>query len=135
MPIARGAPNARARRGGGEYDRLLEQGRFLGDLTEYLLQLAGIERGMRVLDVGWGAGDVSFLAARLIGREGAVIGVDISEEAVGVARERARQAGLTNVEFVAQDAAELVLEMPVDAVVGRLALISSMTLSRLSVNC
>jgi len=95
-------------RGGGEYERLLEQGSFLGDLTEHLLQLAGIERGMRVLDVGCGAGDVSFLAARLIGQERAVIGVDISAESIGVARERARQAGLTNVEFVAHDAATLV---------------------------
>jgi SAM-dependent methyltransferase len=109
--------------GAGEFERLIEQGRFLGDLTDHLLRLAGIELGMRVLDVGCGAGDVSFLAARLVGPEGAVIGVDISAEAIGVARERARQAGLRNMEFIARDAADLSLDAPVDAIIGRLALI------------
>jgi SAM-dependent methyltransferase len=110
-------------RGGAEIERLIAQGRFFGDLTEHLLRLAGIEPGMRVLDVGCGAGDVSFLASRLVGPEGAVIGVDISSEATAIARERARQAGLANVEFITHDAAELSLDSPVDAVIGRLVLI------------
>jgi ubiquinone/menaquinone biosynthesis C-methylase UbiE len=110
-------------RGGDEVERLIEQGRFLGELTEHFLLRAGIERGMRVLDVGCGAGDVSFLAARLVGPEGTVIGVDNSSEAIGAARERARQAGLANVEFIAHDAADLSLDAPVDALLGRLVLI------------
>ena len=48
-----------------------------------------------MLDVGCGGADVSFLAARMVGPEGAVIGVDISAEAMGVAWERALQAGVT----------------------------------------
>ena len=105
-----------------ELDRLIEQARFLGDLTEHLLRLAGLARGMRVLDVGCGAGDVSFLAARLVGPEGTVLGIDKAPEAVGLARERARAAGLTNVDFLVQDAAELSLGAPVDALIGRLVL-------------
>jgi SAM-dependent methyltransferase len=105
-----------------ELDRLIEQARFLGDLTEHLLRRAGLTRGMRVLDVGCGAGDVSFLAARLMGSEGTVIGVDKAPEAVGLARERARAAGLTNVDFLVGDAADLSLGAPVDALVGRLVL-------------
>ncbi len=46
-----------------ELQRLIGQSRFLGELTEELLRAAGIRPGMRVLDVGCGAGDVSFLAA------------------------------------------------------------------------
>src|SRR5215216_3511586 len=110
-------------RGQGEIDRLLETGRFVGDLSDQLLRVARIGRGMRVLDVGCGAGDVSFLTARLVGPDGTVIGVDNSSEATAAARERARQAGLMNVEFITHDAAYLSLEPPVDAVIGRLVLI------------
>jgi ubiquinone/menaquinone biosynthesis C-methylase UbiE len=105
-----------------ELDRLIEQARFFGDLTEHLFHLAGLESGMRVLDVGCGAGDVAFLAARLVGPHGGVIGVDRSPEAVELALARARAAGLANVEFLAHDAADLTLDGPVDAMVGRLVL-------------
>src|SRR5262245_31969150 len=107
----------------GELERLIQQGRFVGDLTEHLLRLAGLGPGMRVLDVGCGTGDVCLLlAARLVGSDGAVIGVDMSAEAVTVARERTRRGGLANIDFVVQDAAELALDQPVDAIVGRLLL-------------
>ena len=105
-----------------ELDRLIDQARFFGDLTDEVLRRAGIEPGMRVLDVGCGAGDVSFLAARLVGPTGAVIGVDRSAEAVAVAERRARGAGLGNVSFVVGDLSELTLTDPVDALVGRLVL-------------
>jgi len=106
----------------GELERIISTGRYLGDLTEHVLRLAGIDRGMRVLDVGCGPGDVTFLAAKLVGIEGTVIGVDRSEEAVGRARERAAAAGLTNVQFLARDLAEVTLDEPVDALIGRLVL-------------
>ena len=105
-----------------ELDRLIAQERFLGDLTEQVLRLAGIGRGMRVLDVGCGTGDVAFLAARLVGPTGGVIGVDKAPEAVAVARERARAAGMANVQFLIRDAAAVALDAPVDAVIGRLVL-------------
>jgi SAM-dependent methyltransferase len=105
-----------------ELDRLIYQARFFGDLTEEVLRRAGIVPGMRVLDVGCGTGDVSFLAARLVGPTGAVIGVDRSAEAVAVAERRARGAGLGNVSFAVQDLSEFTLTAPVDALVGRLVL-------------
>ena len=105
-----------------ELDRLIEQARFLGDLTDEVLRRAGVGPGMRVLDVGCGTGDVSFLAARLVGPTGAVLGVDRSAEAVAEAERRARGAGLGNVSFAVQDLAELTLPAPVDALVGRLVL-------------
>jgi SAM-dependent methyltransferase len=72
-----------------ELDRLIDQARFFGDLTEEVLRRAGVGPGMRVLDLGCGTGDVSFLAARLVGPTGAVLGVDRSPEAVAVAERRA----------------------------------------------
>jgi 2-polyprenyl-3-methyl-5-hydroxy-6-metoxy-1,4-benzoquinol methylase len=105
-----------------ELERLISQARFFGDLTAHVLHLAGLGPGMRVLDVGCGAGDVSFLAARLVGPEGTVIGVDKSPEAIRLASQRAASAGLANVHFLTQDLAELTLDEPVDALIGRLVL-------------
>lgn len=105
-----------------ELDRLIHQARFFGDLTEHMLRLAGLERGMRVLDVGCGTGDVSFLAARLVGPQGTIIGVDKSSEAISVASQRSEAAGLTNVQFLTQDLSELALDDPIDALIGRLVL-------------
>ncbi len=105
-----------------ELDRLINQARFFGDLTEHVLRLAGLARGMRVLDAGCGPGDVTFLVAKLVGAEGMVIGVDKSPEAIGVARQRTEAARLTNVHFLTQDFTELVLDEPVDALIGRLVL-------------
>ena len=59
-----------------ELERLVDQGRFIGDLSGHMLGLAGLKPGMRVLDVGCGAGDVSFLALSLVGPDATVIGVD-----------------------------------------------------------
>lgn len=105
-----------------ELERLVHQGRFLGATTEYVLHQAGLTPGMRVLDVGCGAGDVSFLAAKLVGPQGAVIGVDRAPEAIGFAQQRAQQAGLENVRFVAADIAQWAPDEPVDALIGRLVL-------------
>jgi ubiquinone/menaquinone biosynthesis C-methylase UbiE len=107
-----------------ELDRIINTARFLGDLTEHVLRLAGLAPGMRVLDVGCGPGDVVFLAARLVGPQGTVIGVDRSPEAIEQARQRAAAAGLTNVHFLSQDLSdsELELDEPVDALIGRLVL-------------
>ncbi len=105
-----------------ELQRLVAQGRFFGELTASVLQAAGIGAGMRVLDIGCGVGDVSFLAASLVGPSGEVIGVDRSAEAIARATHRATEAGLTNVRFLTQDVADLSLDAPVDALVGRLVL-------------
>jgi len=103
-----------------ELDRLIFQGRFIGDLTGHMLHLAGLKPGMRVLDIGCGAGDVSFLARSIVGAEGAVIGVDRSPEAVALAQQRAQKAQLPNVQFIASDVDALSLDQPVDAPIGRL---------------
>ena len=55
------------RHSGDELNRLISQARFFGDLTGQVLDMAGLKSGMRVLDVGCGAGDVSFLAASMVG--------------------------------------------------------------------
>src|SRR5262245_20978923 len=60
-----------------ERRRLALQASILQPFTEQLFRRAGIATGMHVLDVGCGVGDVSLLAARLIGRTGSVTSIDI----------------------------------------------------------
>src|SRR5438309_1192712 len=55
-----------------EIRRLVSQAAILRPITERLLRTAGVGRGMRVLDLGCGAGDVSMLAAELVGPSGSV---------------------------------------------------------------
>jgi SAM-dependent methyltransferase len=105
-----------------EIERLIEQARFFADLTEGLFRAAGMEPAMRVLDIGCGVGDVSFLAASLVGPNGSVTGLDRSPEAIAVATSRAAEAGIANVQFIVGDIASLTLPQPVDMVVGRLIL-------------
>ncbi len=90
------------------------------EMTERLLRDAGVGAGMRVLDVGCGTGDVTCLAASLVGDEGLVVGIDRNERALVRARTRAADQAIANVEFVAADLmAPPVAWQPYDAVVGR----------------
>lgn len=53
------------------------------------LDLVAIRRGEKVLDVGCGTGDVALAAARRVGPDGAVWGIDASPEMIDVARRKA----------------------------------------------
>lgn len=105
-----------------ELDRLSAQARLIDPFTRGFFHDAGIGPGMRVLDVGSGAGHVAFLAAALVGAGGQVIGVDRSTEALAAATEGAAARALGNVSFRAGDPAEMSFEQPFDAVVGRYVL-------------
>ena len=58
-----------------------------------------LNAGENVVDVGSGAGFDSLLAARMVGPEGRVIGVEMTEAMLEKARSAAEAAGITNVEF------------------------------------
>ena len=61
--------------------------------------LASLKEGEVVLDLGSGAGIDCFLAASRVGKNGKVIGVDMTPEMLERARENARKGGYTNVDF------------------------------------
>ncbi|HXJ33686.1 MAG TPA: methyltransferase domain-containing protein [Candidatus Eisenbacteria bacterium] len=98
------------------------QARLIDPITRAFFQEAGLAGGMRVLDVGSGAGDVAFLAAELVGSAGEVVGVDRSPVALASARERAAARSLRNVSFHEGDPTAMTFERPFDAVVGRYVL-------------
>jgi len=106
-----------------EFNRLIRQSAFFGDLTEHTLRTAGLTTGMRVLDIGCGVGDVSFLAASLVGPNGSVVGVDRNPDTVQVAMGRKAKAGLQHVSFEVGDVLNLAYRQEFDAVIGRLVLL------------
>jgi ubiquinone/menaquinone biosynthesis C-methylase UbiE len=106
-----------------ELARLNEQARIVEPITQRFFREAGLITGMRVLDVGSGAGDVSFLASDLVGDTGTIVGVDRASAAVEVARARAIASGRRNVSFREGDPAEMKFDEPFDAVIGRFVLI------------
>jgi ubiquinone/menaquinone biosynthesis C-methylase UbiE len=63
------------------------------------IALASLKKGETVLDLGSGAGFDCFLAANKVGKNGKVIGVDMTPEMVDKARENARKGDYANVEF------------------------------------
>lgn len=109
---------------GHEQRRLASQALAFDPITDRVFRAAGIGIGMRVLDLGSGAGDVALLAARLVAPEGEVLGVDRDPEAVAAATDRVERMGVDNVRFI-QDDAQLLEHVTgtFDAVVGRLVLV------------
>jgi SAM-dependent methyltransferase len=108
--------------GDDEVARLELQGGALAPATRMILTEAGIRPGMRVLDLGCGAGDVTFVAAGMVGPGGSVVGVDRSPQALARARLRAEQRGLTQVQFVEASLDEPAPGGPFDAIIERLVL-------------
>jgi SAM-dependent methyltransferase len=103
-----------------EDERLVAQGRVFDPLTRRLLREAGLAPGMRVLDLGSGAGNVARLAAELVGPDGAVVGVERDPAAVELARRRTNEP---NIEYRVGDVQTLAgIEDGFDAVTGRLVL-------------
>lgn len=105
-----------------ETTRLIEQSKIYGETTLCLCQSAGITTGMRVLDIGSGAGDVALTVADIVGKSGKVVGVDVNPAILETARQRAADAEMTNVEFIAGDARTIDFGEKFDALVGRFVL-------------
>lgn len=106
-----------------EDDRLDAQARILDPLTRRLFANAGIAPGMRVLDLGSGAGHVALLLAEFVGPTGSVVGVERDAEAIEFARRRISSSQYTNVEIHEGDVYALDgIDGPFDAVIGRMVL-------------
>jgi SAM-dependent methyltransferase len=89
-------------------------------VTEWLVRELAPQAGETILELAAGPGDTGFAAAPQLGEEGRLISTDFSPEMVEVARRRAAELGLTNVEHRAMDAERLDLEDDaVDGVICR----------------
>lgn len=81
--------------------------RLLRPVTEALLDHAAVEGRRSALDVGCGGGSQSLMLAQRLGPAARVLGVDISEPMLQVAREKSNEPheGMAQVEFLQADAA------------------------------
>jgi len=84
---------------------------------------AGLREGQTVLDLGSGAGLDAFVARRIVGASGRVVGVDFTPDMARKARENAEKLGYTNVEFMEGDIEALPLEaQSVDVIISNCVL-------------
>jgi O-methyltransferase / aklanonic acid methyltransferase len=81
--------------------------RFFSHLGKRLVDLTRISPGSRVLDVAAGRGAILFPAAEVVGQQGRVTGIDLSEGMVNEMAEDIRRRGLQNIEVRQMDAESL----------------------------
>jgi len=85
--------------------------------------LASLEENETVLDLGSGSGFDCFLAAKKVGKNGKVIGVDMTPEMIEKARENAKKGGYENIEFRLGEIENLpVVDNSVDVVISNCAI-------------
>lgn len=72
-----------------------------------MLDLGGVGPGMRILDLATGRGEPAIPAAHRVGPSGFVLGIDVSASMLAMARQRADQEGLTNLDLRVMNAASL----------------------------
>jgi SAM-dependent methyltransferase len=83
------------------------------------LKAAAPQPGERVIDVGCGCGDTSIEMARIVGEAGAVLGIDVSQPMLEVARSRGALANLAQLSFRDGDASEAELPTNTDLLFSR----------------
>ena len=97
-----------------------ERDRILAPVADALFAAAALTPGSRILDIGCGCGVTSLRAAELVGTDGSVTGIDISEPMLGVARTRAAAEGARTITFVNADAQTYAFAPDsIDVVIGR----------------
>jgi SAM-dependent methyltransferase len=84
-------------------ERLRILGRVMRPTTLSLFERVGICAGMSILDAGCGGGEVTLELARLTGPEGSVVGWDLDETKLELARRDAEEMGFGNVEYKLAD--------------------------------
>jgi SAM-dependent methyltransferase len=91
-------------------------------LTEELLASSGIGPGMRVLVLGGGLAELALLVAERVGRHGMVVAAHQDARAIAQTQRRAVEERFEQIEFRTEPLAQITLDAPVDAVVGRFML-------------
>ena len=83
------------------------ESRLTAPVSERMLDLAELRPGMRVIDIASGRGEPSLRAACRVGPQGHVLGVDISDSLLAMARAKAVAQSISNIEFRTGDADSL----------------------------
>jgi SAM-dependent methyltransferase len=83
------------------------------------LKAAAPRPGERVIDIGCGCGDTAIEIARIVGAAGAVLGIDVSQPMLAVARSRGALANCAHLTFRDGDASEAALPANTDLLFSR----------------
>jgi SAM-dependent methyltransferase len=93
--------------------------RVVGPFGDAALEAAAPRTGERVIDIGCGCGDTSIAMARMVGPTGAVVGIDVSQPMLAVARSRGAPADCAQLAFCEGDASEAALPPNIDLLFSR----------------
>lgn len=85
-----------------KYDAV--ESRLTEALSERMLDVTGIGPGAWVLDLATGTGEPALRAARRVAPDGLVVGLELDDGVLGIAREKARRSGVSNLDLRAADA-------------------------------
>jgi len=83
------------------------------------LKAAAPQRGERAIDIGCGCGDTAIEIARMVGATGSVLGLDVSQPMLAVARSRGALANCAHLAFREGDASEAALPANIDLLFSR----------------
>jgi SAM-dependent methyltransferase len=97
----------------GEIDRIVVP------FGEAAMAVAAPQPGERVIDIGCGCGDTSIQLAQSVGAAGTVLGIDVSQPMLEVARSRAASTNWTHLSFRNGDASEAALPTDADLLFSR----------------
>lgn len=92
------------------YDRRssnYDDGEWRKRVCDRLLSYSQVSPGQAVLDIGTGTGYLAIAAAKKVGNQGTVVGIDLSSKMLKKARSKAEAAELSNLQFELADAEEL----------------------------
>lgn len=88
------------------YQEIADLGLGCGIPTDFV----NIKNGETVLDLGSGAGNDAFISSKLVGNEGKVIGLDMTEEMIKKAQINKEKLNINNVEFILGEIENMPLE-------------------------
>jgi len=86
------------------YERFYDNLKFIHKPAERLVVYAKLSPGQQILDVACGTGLATMAAAKVVGDTGRVIGIDIANKWLDVAKEKAASADQSNIEYHVGDA-------------------------------
>ena len=93
--------------------------RFVVPFGNAALRAAAPQSGERAIDIGCGCGDTAIEIARMVGAAGAVLGIDVSQPMLAVARSRGALANCAHLTFRDGDASEAALPANTDLLFSR----------------
>ena len=89
------------------YEKFYDNAIFIHGPAERMVEYAKLEQGQRILDIACGTGLATMAVAKIVGKTGSVIGIDIQSKFLDVAKEKAASAGQSNIEYYLGDAEKL----------------------------